>query len=196
MDAPPRDDEAGSDSEDDAAPMAPPPTPREGQETQKRPLRRLAASGLGMLICRQQGRGADGGRVTTIAAVDPGGAAHASGKLAAGDVLLSVDGIMLAAASSLACAACVAPVAPPRGAAPAPLTCPCHAGCQCSSMDDHTLHAKLSGPAGTKVLLCAAREGSQHRQVLYLNPATDSMKLVLRCQGMTAPCAHSETGVC
>ena len=198
MDAPPRDDKAGC--EDDAAPLPPPPTPREDQEEEKGPLRRVDASGMGMLICRQQGPGADDGLITTIAVVDPGGAAHASGNFAAGDVLYNVasdacasmSGRPLASASSLACVARVAPVAPSRGAATAPLRCPCHTGRQC--MDDHTLYAKMSGPAGTKVLLRTARDGSQHRQLLYLNPATDSMKLVFRCQGLTPPCAHSEMG--
>jgi len=88
MDAPPRDDKAGC--EDDAAPLPPPPTPREDQEEEKRPLRRVDASGMGMLICRQQGPGADDGLITTIAVVDPGGAAHASGNFAAGDVLYNV----------------------------------------------------------------------------------------------------------
>ena len=45
---------------------------------------------MGMLICRQQGPGADDGLITTIAVVDPGGAAHASGNFAAGDVLYNV----------------------------------------------------------------------------------------------------------
>jgi hypothetical protein len=55
----------------------------------KQPLRPLAAVCLGIHICRQQ---VAGSLITTIAAVDPRGPAHRSGKLQPGDVLLTIDG--------------------------------------------------------------------------------------------------------
>lgn len=85
-------DDEQADAHSAGLPDAPPPTPREDPAwlpSAKQPLRPLAAFCLGMQVCRQQ---VAGSLVTTIAAVDPEGPAHRSGKLQPGDCLLSIDG--------------------------------------------------------------------------------------------------------